>query len=280
MADRSIRINRPRHSALALALLALVMTPAALAQRASLADRVATLEQQASNNQGNVDLLNQVTQLRAEVQDLRGQIEQLQQQSEQAKSSGRSQYLDLDSRLNRLEGGGGQPAPAPSAATTPVPPTPAASGNKPGVYGDAGALEEMNRHQATRAAPSADERASYDAAFEVLKSGRYDESARAFQSFLQAHPNGAYAPNARYWLGESYYVTQNYQLALDQFQTVYSQWPTSDKAAGALLKIGLSQMGLKQNDAARDSLQRVVQQYPGTDAARTADDRLRGLANR
>ena len=44
------------------ALLFATSVPAA-AQHASLADRVAALEQQAANNQGNVDLLNQVNAL-------------------------------------------------------------------------------------------------------------------------------------------------------------------------------------------------------------------------
>lgn len=255
-------------AALAMAASLAIAAPAS-AQRASLADRVAALEQRSEDHRGNVDLLNQLTQLRVEVQELRGQIEQLQQQAEQAKASGRSQYLDLDSRLNRLEG---------AAAAAGSPPTADAGGGKHalGVDGDPGPPGQ--RPPAAAVAPSADERASYDAAFDVLKSGRYDESARAFQAFLQAHPAGPYAPNARYWLGESYYVTQNYQLALEQFRALYRQWPASDKAPGALLKIGLSQAGLKQDAAARETLQQVVRQYPGTDAARIADDRLRALA--
>ncbi|HRO28370.1 MAG TPA: YbgF trimerization domain-containing protein, partial [Luteimonas sp.] len=71
-----------------------VAAPAS-AQRASLADRVGVLEQQAANNQGNIDLLNQLTELRSEVQALRAQIEELQQQNEQLRSTSRSQYLDL-----------------------------------------------------------------------------------------------------------------------------------------------------------------------------------------
>ena len=47
---------------------------------------------------------------------------------------------------------------------------------------------------------------------------------------------------------------------------------------GALLKIGLSQYGLRQLDVAQETLRQVIQQYPGTDAARTADDRLRAIA--
>jgi tol-pal system protein YbgF len=244
---------------------ALVAAAPASAQRARLADRVAALEQQASNNQGNVDLLNQVTQLKSEVQALRSQIEELQQQQEQAKQASRNQYLDLDGRLNRLEGGA---TPPPAATTTsPRPSTPAASSEQqPAVYGDPGTL-----------AQGEGERGAYEAAFDALKAGRYADSANLFQQFLQDYPSGSYAPNALYWLGESYYVTQNYALAQQQFQTLLDRYPTHDKAAGALLKVGLSQYGLQQMDAAEATLLQVGQRYPGSDAARTADDRLRAI---
>src|SRR3546814_12938621 len=85
-------------------------------------------------------------------------------------------------------------------------------------------------------ARTADERGDYEVAFDALKGGRYDESARLFQEFLQRHPSGAYAPNAYYWLGASYYITQNYALAQQKVQAVLDRYPTHDKAPGALLK--------------------------------------------
>ncbi|WP_199268758.1 tol-pal system protein YbgF [Cognatiluteimonas profundi] len=249
---------------LALLLAGSLLVPAtALAQRASLAERVASLEQQAASNQGNVDLLNQITALRSDVQALRAQLEELQHQNEQLRSSSHDQYLDLDGRVSRLEGGA---APAPAAAPAPNPPATVLRDTAPAVHGDAGTL-----------AQGADERSSYDAAFNTLKSGSYAESARQFQDFLQRYPAGAYAPNALYWLGESFYATQNYALAQQQFQALLDRYPTHDKAAGALLKIGLSQYGLKQLDAAQATLAQVIKRYPGTDAARTADDRLRAI---
>jgi len=257
-----------RHSIIAIALAAALVAAAPVrAQRASLADRVAVLEQQAANNQGNVDLLNQVTALKSEVASLRAQLEELQHQNEQFRQSSRSQYLDLDGRLNRLEGGAVPAAPAgPTPAPSTAPAASAGSADTPPVYGDPGTL-----------AKSTDERTAYEAAFDTLKGGHYAESARQFQDFLQRFPGGAYAPNALYWLGESYYVTQNYALAQQQFQALLDRYPTHDKAAGALLKVGLSQYGLKQLDAAQATLAQVVQRYPGTDAARTADDRLRAI---
>lgn len=290
--DPTMRFPRDyKTSLLGLSALLLIATFPAAAQRASLADRVAALEQQASNTQGNVELLNQVTQLRGELQAQRAQIEELQHQLEALQQSSKNQYIDLDSRLGRLEGGApatpaGAPAlPAPPPATRPAakPPAkapvkahpsaatgatlpPAPADTAPSVHGDAGSL-----------AQAGDERAAYDNAFAALKAGQYAESARRFQAFLTQFPNGTYAPNALYWLGESYYVTQNYALAQQQFQALLDRYPTHDKAPGALLKVGLSQYGQQQADAAATTLQQVVQRYPGTDAAARAQDQLRAL---
>ena len=248
---------------------ALVAAAPASAQRMSLADRVAVLAQRAAATRGNVDLLNQLSELRTEIQALRGQVEELQRQNEQLRSTSRSQYLDLDGRLNRLEGG----VPAAPADGTPAGAGPAASAAPPAprdtpprVHGDAGLL-----------ANAADERGAYDTAFEALKAGDYVGSAELFQAFLRSHPEGVYAPNARYWLGESYYVTQNYALARDQFQALIERYPTHDKAPGALLKIGLSLYGLRDLDSAEATLSQVGERFPGTDAARTAEDRLHAI---
>jgi tol-pal system protein YbgF len=250
---------------------ALVAAAPANAQRQSLADRVGALEQQAQNNQSNMDMLNQLTQLRTQVQALQSQVEQLQHDNEQLKQTAKDQYLDLDSRLNRLEGGApllpaapAASAPAPAAAA-PKPAT-AASERPPSVHGDAGSL-----------AASGEERTAYNVAFNSLKAGKYDDSAQLFLSFLELYPNGVYAPNALYWLGESYYATRNFPLAETQFRDLISRYPTHDKASGGLLKIGLSQYGEGKVDQAQATLEQVVATYPGSDAARTAQDRLQSI---
>ncbi|QHB72431.1 tol-pal system protein YbgF [Stenotrophomonas sp. 364] len=250
---------------------ALVAAAPANAQRQSLADRVGALEQQAQNNQSNMDMLNQLTQLRTQVQALQSQVEQLQHDNEQLKQTAKDQYLDLDSRLNRLEGGApllpaapAASAPAPAAAA-PKPAT-AASERPPSVHGDAGSL-----------AASGEERTAYNVAFNSLKAGKYDDSAQLFLSFLELYPNGVYAPNALYWLGESYYATRNFPLAEAQFRDLISRYPTHDKASGGLLKIGLSQYGEGKVDQAQATLEQVVATYPGSDAARTAQDRLQSI---
>ena len=218
--------------------------------------------------QGSVELLNQLTVLRNEVQALRAEIEQLQRQQQLQADNARSQYLDLDSRLARLEGG----APVPGAAALEVP---ADSG--PAVSPPPETVAEAPAPDGEIAVASGNEEQDYLAAFDALKQGDYVASARAFQEFLARHPDGFYAPNALYWLGESYYVTQNYAMAERQFQAVIDRFPLHDKAAGALLKVGLSQYGQDAFEAAAGTLAEVVARYPGTDVARTAEDSLRSM---
>lgn len=246
---------------------ALVAAAPVQAQRQSLADRVGALEQQVNNSQVNADMLQQLQQLRDQMRALQGTIEQLQHENEQLKQRGRDQYLDLDGRLNRLEGG------VPESSTNTE--TPAAAAKQPGattverpptVRGDAGSL-----------ASAGNERAAYNAAFDALKAGDYAESAQLFQGFLEIYPNAVYTPNALYWLGESYYATRNFKMAEVQFRDLVARYPTHDKAAGGLLKLGLSQLGEGDGALAEQTLEEVVSRFPGSDAARTAQDRLQSI---
>jgi len=143
--------------------------------------------------------------------------------------------------------------------------------------GDLSAPPPDQRDNGAPPADAAGEQPTYDAAFAALKDGRYAESARRFQSFLDQYPSSGLASNAYYWLGESYYVTQNYKIALQSFQTLLQRYPESQKAPDALLKVGYSQYELKQWDQAEATLNQVVQTYPDTTVAHLAQGRLRAL---
>src|SRR6185503_10281353 len=98
----------------------LVAGPAKAAdERLPLSERVARLEQQAQGNQQSVELLNRLNALQQEVQSLRGIVEQQGNEIEGLKKRQRDQYIDLDSRLNRIGGGGAQGAAAPGPEGAP-----------------------------------------------------------------------------------------------------------------------------------------------------------------
>jgi len=240
----------------------LVLMLAALpvqAQRASLADRVSALESQAATQtqgagQANMELLNRTTQMQDEIRALRAIIEQLQNDLEQARQRNREQYIDMDSRVSALEGGSAKPvtvAPVPVKPTSPAKPVPAAAG----------------------------ENAAYQAAYNsLIKQGDAVAAAGQFQSFLQTYPESRLAPNAWYWLGESYYATASYELALKSFGILLERFSDSGKAPDALLKSAYCQLELKNTAQGKQQLERVIALYPEHPVAELARSRLRGLS--
>lgn len=262
--------------------------------RLSLADRVAVLEQRSSDTQANVELLNRITQLQAEVQALRGLLEEQDYKLQEMQRLQRDQAVDFDQRIARLEGGAAPfgastgsfmavPAESPAAPSVPATANDVSAPVSGGIVDSV--LDRPSPSSASGVVPSgespvsdpATERAAYDSAFDALKNGQYAEAARRFQGFLAQYPSGDYAPNAQYWLGESYYVTQNYQVALDAFERLLAQFPGSNKAPDALLKVGYCHYELRNWAQAEDALNRAMRQYPDTTVARLAQGRLRAL---
>src|SRR4030088_250278 len=147
----------------------------------SLAQRLDALE---TKNAGVVDLFKDVEQIKADIAKLRGQFEVLTYELEQAQKRQRDLYLDLDSRLRRLEGGPGAP---PATGPTEAPPA---------VAGGTGPVAV-----ATPARPGdiAAEQRAYDAALDQFKSGNYSAATASFQAFTRTYPRSPLAPSAMYW---------------------------------------------------------------------------------
>ena len=170
--------------------------------------------------------------------------------------------------LARDQASAPQCPPCPSAPADAAPAAPAAPR---GVVADVAT-------GAPAAADPAGERPMYDSAFQALRDGEYAEASRRFQAYLETYPAGTLAPNAWYWLGESYYVTQNYDVALTAFESLLQAFPDSAKAPDALLKLGYCQFELGRAPQGEATLRDVIARFPGSDAARLAQSRLRSLA--
>jgi tol-pal system protein YbgF len=205
-----------------------------------------------TDNEGLMNLYSQLESLQQEVQNLRGDVETLQYQLDQANNRQKDLYLDLDQRLQRIE------------TTTP--------GNaSPGV------LEGGTLGQGQLPVPGGSDRENYQAAFELIKQGRYDQAAIALNQFMVAFPASDLADNAQYWLAETDYVSKNFEAALAGFNLVLERYPESRKIPDALLKIGYCNIELERPTAAEQALRKVVGQYPDSSAARLASQRLEQL---
>jgi tol-pal system protein YbgF len=222
------------------------------------AERIGRLEESVRNI-GVVDLLRQIETLNAEIAKLRGGIEVLANQNEQIQKRQRDFYLDLDSRLKRLEGGSGgaqAPASAPpaavaSAAETAAPPAKAPS------------KEEQAR-----------EVKAYDAASGLFRRNDFASAADAFRAFLKDYPQSALAPNATYWIGICQANLKEYKAALATQEGLLARYPQSPKAPDALLAIAAVQSEQGDHGSARNTLEDIIARYPASEAAGKARTRL------
>jgi tol-pal system protein YbgF len=259
---------------------ALVAAGASAQSFTSLSDRVAALEVRLQQKQGqqSIEQLNRIAQLESDLKALRSLVEQLQNDNEQLKQRNREQYIDLDSRLGRLEGGAAASTKPTDMQARPSAIARSTAASRPAAIGPAVVVSPSAAGViAATAASSANEQAAYDAALAAVRADQYSDSAQRFNAFVHQYPDSSLAANAYYWMGESYYVTQNYALALEAFKTVVTRYSDSQKTPGALLKLGYSQDGLKQHAAAEATLRDVIQRYPNSDAAEQAQSRLRAM---
>ncbi len=279
----------------------LLASPALWAAKKSnqqLTDDVATLQQglgkiendmqqlkRLLDNRAMLELFQRMDELADEVSSLRGMLEQQNHDLAGLKKRQRELYLDIDRRLRDLENTASRaPAPVPPSApvtsveppaipSTPAPstttPAPAAAPTVPQV------AKPATITATTRPATTvSEEREAYQKAFDMLKEGRYKMANASFKEFLGRFPQSSYAGNAQYWLGESNYVSRQFEQAVKEFQAVINRYPSRNKVPDAMLKLGYTHYELRQFDSAKSILNQLRQKYPQSSAARLAGKRL------
>ncbi len=187
-----------------------------------------------------VELAAQIEALRGELARLRGQIELLQNQSETADKRGKDLYVDIDTRLRKLEQ------------------TKEAAVEKPPA----------------EAGPPAAETRAYEAALNQFKLGNYPLAISAFQGFLVTYPVSKLAPSAQYWIGNAHFAQRDYKQAIAAQQRVLSAWPDDAKAPDAMLNIASAQDALGDRRGAQRTLEALVAKHPASPAAASAKQRL------
>lgn len=116
----------------------------------------------------------------------------------------------------------------------------------------------------------------YDFAYKLVRQGDYAQAERAFREFGQMNANDPLAGNARYWLGETYYVREDFVQAADVFIGVVTGYPDSPKRPHSMLKLGMSLLAMGQKPEGCATLSELLDNYPeGADATRTRAERER-----
>jgi tol-pal system protein YbgF len=233
-------------------------------------------------NIGVIELLRQLEQLNAEIARLRGQLEVVGNENQQIQKRQRDFYLDLDSRLKRLEGAAApavspSPAPGPAGAPPASPPaaTPASAPAAP-RSGDMGPLAPQVPKVVSREDQAREVRA-YDEASNLFRRNDFPSAIEAFRAFVKDYPASQLASNAGYWIGISYANLKDYRNALSSQEELLTRHPQSAKAPDALLAIAAIQAEQGDNGSARNTLEDIIARFPASEAAGKARTRLAAL---
>ena len=247
-------------------------------QNDALTARLAKIEDGLKNS-AVLDLANQIELLRQDMNKLRGQIEVLGNNIDGTAKRQRDMYVDLDTRLRRLEQPGAPgatppavPAPAGAASPASAAPAPAAASGKPAP---AAAVPGKPAPAAAAEAPAdAAEARVYEAAQSQRRIGNYQGAIAAFQNFVVQYPKSSLAPRAQYWIGDSYFNLRDFKNAIASQQKLIKTYPDSASVPDALLNIASSQLELGDAATARKTMDGLVARYPLSEAAEKAKRRL------
>lgn len=198
------------------------------------------------------DMLTRLQALEAQMRDLTGQVEQANFQAQQANQNLEKLKSDLEVRLQALESQKQTAAPADDQQSN-------AADNSATPDDSAGAANATPEEL-------------YNSAYAALQRKEYNTAEKNFRDFLANNASHKLAPNAQYWLGETYFVRGNYKAASAVFAESYQKFPKANKAPDSLLKLGLSLSEQKRTKDACTVLRQLTKEYPtasGSIASRT-----------
>jgi tol-pal system protein YbgF len=179
------------------------------------------------------------------------------------------QLTDAQNAIQGIDAKLASNAPLPAAA---APGAGAAPGGLPPVPG---APPTAAGNFPPAAAPSAD--LLYSNGLRDLNGKKYDLAAQEFGDYLKFYGTTDLASNAQFYVGEIYFVQQQYDQAIDAYSKVINNYPKSFKLAPAHLKRALALISLGEKNSGVSELRMVVKSYPGTDEEKRAKAKLQEL---
>ena len=234
----------------------------------------------ASSTNAMFEVLGRLEQLQIEMQQLRGVVEEQSQTISDLKRRQNNIYSDLEQRIQEISGVSGvQHKPVVDSMGQPdqfdmnnstYNSTPEQNIIKYPVP----VQESSNTSNETYTSSGKSEKELYQAAYETLRNGHNTRAISAFKALLSKFPDGEYADNSLYWLGEAYKVNQDFNSSKAAFSKIVTHFGGSTKVPDALLKLGYIEFEQNNIPKARDYLTQVTTSYPASPAADLATEKL------
>ena len=219
-------------------------------------------EAQANSGANNNTVTQQVQGVTDNMQDLQARVAKLAQQ-----------MSDMQNILQQINAK--VSAPPPPAAVNPNPD--GTQGMAPGATPDTTAAQpQPTESQPARVQPISGD-TLYSNAIGDLGTHHYDLSHQEFRDYLKNFPDGPYAANAQFYLGEIAYAQGEYSSAIDEYDRVIVHYPKSNKVAPAMLEKGRALVQTHKTANAEREFRELIRKFAGSTEAKKAASEMRAL---
>ena len=189
-----------------------------------------------------LDLQIQLESLNTELRKQRGQNEEFTHSLAEAEKRQKDFYIDLDTRVRRLEASDAAAARADIAKST--------------------------------ASDQAIESKAFEDAYSLYKAENYKGAIPAFRDFLKNYPQSAHEANVFYWMGNASFIMKDCKGSVGSYQSLVEKYQDHPRVPEAMLNIADCQLSMKSKSAARKTLKQLISRFPGSDASEKAKKRL------
>ena len=171
-------------------------------------------------------------------------------------------------------------APQPAIPGLPAqaqPPAAAAPSFAPQPAAPVAAPPSPSSPQPQSATSDVHEQQLYTEALRSVSSSKNEDGRKKFNEFLAKYPSSSKAPEALYWIGESYMGEKSYNQAVLSFKEVTTRFPKEGKAAEALWRTAEAYERLGDKTNAAFHLKMLADEYPNSEFNGKARQKLKQL---
>lgn len=197
---------------------------------------------------GQLELVRQIEQLKAEIAELRGAVERASQTGSQAKSQQKDLFLALEAQIKSL-----------ATRTALLEP-------------------QLVKIDETDVLVPAAEKTEFEAAQSLLKGSDLAGASRAFESLRRQYPGSRLMPWVLHAIGNTRYALSQHRPAIEALEDLVNHHSTYPRLADAMLTLAASQAESKSLKEARATLIDLRRRFPQTPQAELAAKRLKALA--
>ncbi len=177
-------------------------------------------------------------------------------------------HAQSEERFKKIEAGLSAIAEAESRAAVPQPQTPPAPASKQG--------SESKSEEPSPAEKGP--KKNYDLGVKEFADGNYEGARALLREYLAAAPKSDEAPDAMFFIADSYFKEKFYEEAILEYQNIIETWPASPKIPLCQLNQGIALLKIGKPNEASLFFESLIEAYPDSPEAATAKEHLKTLS--